>query len=393
MICLFDFSRTVRSSIRTIRLLSASIGIVFIVVGAPAIAQQQQPRPIISPEVSADHRVTFRLYGPAMTTAAVNLEGMAQPIPMTKDEHGLWSVTTDSLEPDFYSYTFLIDGKFPLADPANTHITPNLLFISNQLHVPGPASLPWEVGDGPHGVIHHHFYHSKIIGDDRDYYVYTPPNYDIFAKNAYPVLYLLHGFSDDASGWTAVGRANFILDHLINEGKAKPMVVVMPLGYGVPSMVRHGFQTFQHEDVVQENLDKYRDALFAEVIPAVESEYHVSNDRKDRAIAGLSMGGSESLYIGINALDKFAYVGAFSEGGLPDDFAKDFASLDASSGGKLKVLWMSCGKDDHLLAADEKARDYLDSKGFKVQWHETAGRHQWQVWRRNLADLAPQLFN
>ncbi|HKS81495.1 MAG TPA: alpha/beta hydrolase-fold protein [Candidatus Acidoferrales bacterium] len=355
----------------------------------PASAQMA---PIISPEVSSDHRVTFRLLAPAATQVAVNLEGNAEPIPMKKDEHGLWSVTTGPLEPDFYSYTFRIDGKFPLADPANTHITPNLLFVSTQLHVPGPSSLPWEVGDGPHGVIHHHFYHSNIIGDDRDYYVYTPPDYDLFTKSPYPVLYLLHGFSDDASGWTAVGRANFILDHLINEKKVRPMVVVMPLGYGVPSMVRHGFQAFDHPDLIQENLDKYREALLAEVMPAIESEYHVSKDRKDRAIAGLSMGGSESLYVGLNALDKFSYIGAFSEGGLPDDFAKDFPSLDATAAAKLKVLWMSCGKDDRLLSDDQKARDYLESKGIKVEWVETPGRHQWQVWRRNLINLAPKLF-
>jgi|SRR5579863_1803883 len=356
---------------------------------SPAAAQMA---PIVSPEVGPDHRATFRLFAPSAMQVDVDLEGNPGPIPMKKDEHGLWSVTTDPLEPEFYAYTFRIDGKFPLADPANTHITPNLLFVSTQLHVPGPASLPWEVGDGPHGVIHHHFYHSKIIGDDRDYYVYTPPDYDIFAKSPYPVLYLLHGFSDDASGWTAVGRANYILDHLINEKKARPMVVVMPLGYGVPSMVRRGFQAFQHEDVVQENLDKYREALFAEVIPAIEADYHVSKDRKDRAIAGLSMGGSQSLYVGLNALDRFSYIGAFSEGGLPDDFAKDFPSLDTSAAGKLKVLWMSCGKDDHLLAADQKARDYIESKGIKVEWVETPGRHQWQVWRRNLINFAPQLF-
>jgi len=347
---------------------------------------------IVSPEVDPHNRVTFRIFAPNAQSVAVDLEGLPDPIPMTKDAFGLWSVTTGPLEPDFYAYTFLLDGKFRLADPANTHITPNLLFVSTQLHIPGPPSLPWEFGNGRHGVIHHHFYHSKIIGDDRDYYVYTPPNYDPRAKSAYPVLYLLHGYSDDASGWTAVGRANFILDHLINEGKAKPMIVVMPLGYGVPSILQHGFQAFQHAELVQENFEKYRDALFAEVMPAIEGEYHVSTDRKDRAIAGLSMGGAESLFVGINALDKFSYIGAFSQGGLSEDYAKDFPSLSSNSGSKLKLLWMSCGKDDHLLANDEAVRDYLQSKGFKVQWHETPGRHQWQVWRRNLIDFAPQLF-
>ncbi len=360
-----------------------------LIFAAPLRAQEEQV--IISPEVSADHRATFRFLDPNAKEVSVALEGLANPLAMQKDDHGVWSVTTDPLEPDYYGYEFVADGV-RMGDPSNPNLTPNLLGPGNQLHVPGPASLPWEVGDVPHGVIHHHFYHSQVIGDDRDYYVYTPPAFDARAMSPYPVLYLLHGFSDDASGWTAVGRANVLLDNLIADGKVKPMVIVMPLGYGVPAMVKHGFHAFDHAALVQENFEKYRDALIAEVIPAVESSYHVSKDRKDRAIAGLSMGGAESLFIGLNALDRFAYIGAFSQGGLSKDYAKDFPSLDANSGSKLRVLWISCGKDDHLLADDEAVRDYLQSKGFKVQWTETPGRHQWQVWRRNLTNFTTLLF-
>jgi enterochelin esterase-like enzyme len=368
---------------------AASIGAAALMLGAPVRAQDEGP--IISPEVSADHRATFRFRDPNAKMVLVNVEGMPKPLAMTKDDHGVWSATTDPLEPDFYGYEFIADGVL-LDDPSNSHLTPNLLNHGSQVHVGGPASLPWEINDVPHGVIHHHFYHSGIVGDDRDYYVYTPPDYGAHSKAPYPVLYLLHGYSDDASGWTAVGRANVILDNLIAQGKAKPMVIVMTLGYGAPEILQNGWRLSGHMELFQKNIEKYRDALLGEVIPAIEGSYHVSKDRKDRAIAGLSMGGSESLFTGLNALDHFAYIGAFSAGGLGEDYAKDFPALDASANEKLKVLWISCGEGDHLLATNQKLRDWLESKSIKVQWVQTPGVHQWQVWRRNLANFAAQLF-
>ena len=164
---------------------------------------------------------------------------------MQKDDSGVWSVTTEPLEPDYYGYSFLADGV-GLIDPRNPLMKPNLLGTQSMVHVPGPPSLPWEINDVPHGVVHHHFYKSGVVGDQRDYYVYTPPRYDPASKKTYPVLYLLHGFSDDASGWTAVGRANVILDNLLAQQKAKPMIVVMTLGYGAPEMLSHGVGAFSH---------------------------------------------------------------------------------------------------------------------------------------------------
>ncbi len=241
------------TNVRIISLKRVGLSVAMVIVAfaaaltaaAPVCAQNEAP--IVSPEVSADNRATFRLRDPNAKTVMVMVDGMPKPgetekpLPMKKDDHGVWRVTTDPLDPDFYGYEFIADGV-SLDDPSNSHLTPNLLGHGSQLHVPGPTSLPWEVGDVPHGVIHHHFYHSKIVGDDRDYYVYTPPNYDPHAKAAYPVLYLLHGYSDDASGWTAVGRANVILDNLIAEGKAKPMLIVMTLGYGAPEVLQNGWR-------------------------------------------------------------------------------------------------------------------------------------------------------
>src|SRR5207247_9460103 len=142
-------------------------------------------------------------------------------LPMQKDGEGVGSVTTDPMEPDFYGYSFVADGV-ALIDPSNPLMKPNLLNPQSVVHVPGPASLPWEVSNTPHGNIHRHFYRSTVVGDDRDFYVYTPPGYDPEARQLYPVFYLLHGFSDDASGWTAVGRGHVILDSLMVQRTAKP---------------------------------------------------------------------------------------------------------------------------------------------------------------------------
>ena len=198
-----------------------------------------QPAPIVSPEVLSDNRATFRFRDPNAVKVELQFEGQTSHLPMRKDEAGVWSVTTDPLQSDYYGYSFVADGV-ALIDPSNSLMKPNLLGTQSMVHVPGPSSLPWEVSDVPHGVVHHHFYKSGVVGDQRDYYVYTPPGYAAAARKLYPVLYLLHGYSDDASGWTAVGRANVILDNLIAQQKAKPMIVVMTLGYGAPEMLTRG---------------------------------------------------------------------------------------------------------------------------------------------------------
>ncbi len=305
-------------------------------------APQTPPPTVKSPDVQSDRSVIFRLRAPNAKEVFLSREGV-QRVAMQKDDQGVWSVKTDPLEPDFYGYSFVVDGV-TLMDPNNSLFKPNLLNMQSMVHVPGPASLPWEVEDVPHGMLHHHIYKSAIIGDQRDFYVYTPPGYDPAAKMMYPVLYLLHGYSDDASGWTAVGRANIILDNLIAQGKAKPMLIVMTLGYGAPEIVsRSGGPGLRDPNLRQKNYDRFRDALFTEVIPEVEKSYHVIKDRRSRAIAGLSMGGAESLYVGLNALDRFAWVGAFSAGGFNDDFPATFPALDAKANSQIRLLWIACG--------------------------------------------------
>jgi enterochelin esterase-like enzyme len=374
------------------RILLASFLFVVSVTTVWARAQPAPPAPppvIISPEVHADNTVIFRFRAPNAHEVVLMLDG-ATPASMQKDDQGVWSLTSVPLQPDFYGYSFVADGV-SLIDPSNPLIKPNLLHTSSQVHIPGPVSLPWEVGDGPHGAVHHHFYKSGVVGDQRDFYVYTPPGYDPQARQSYPVLYLLHGYSDDASAWISVGRANVLLDNLIAQGKAKAMIIVMPLGYGAPEIVAPEPRGFAPA-LRKQNFDRFSQALITEVIPHVEAAYRVSSDRNSRAIAGLSMGGSESLLTGLNNLDRFAWIGAFSSGGLPEDFSADFPGLDAKANDRLHVLWIACGTDDRLIELNRKLRTWLDSKGIHNTGIETPGMHAWMVWRRNLAGFAGLLF-
>jgi enterochelin esterase family protein len=359
------------------------------VFGSFSTAHPQSPRALISPEVHSDRRVTFRFRDPGAGQVFLSLEGSPRT-PMQKGEDGVWTFTTTPLEPDVYSYTFVVNG-ISLMDPLNPLVVPNLLNPASAVYIPG-GGMPWDPGSVPRGVLHRHFYHSTIIGDDRDYYVYTPPGYDPRAKKSYPVLYLLHGYSDDASAWTSVGRAHIISDNLIAQGKAQPMLIVMPLGYGAPEIVSRLGPGFRDASLRERSFKLFRQALFEEVMPTIEKEYRVSRNRAMRAIAGLSMGGAESLYVGLNATDRFAYIGAFSSGGLSDDHAVQFPRVDARINSQLRLLWISCGTEDQLIESNRKLVRFLQSRQVIVDLREVPGTHNWRVWRRNLADLLPLLF-
>lgn len=367
--------------------------VVLLLALGSALAAQQQRTPINSPEVHTDGRVTFRLLDPNAQKVSVAIEGLKDPLPMQKDDQGVWSVTTDVLAPDLYGYSYNADGTH-LLDPANTEIKPNLMNLTNMVHVPGAAPLPWEASDIPHGLIHHHFYKSSVIGDNRDFYVYTPPGYDPSATRRYPVLYLLHGYSDDASAWTAVGKANWIMDSLIAQNKVKPMIIVMPLGYGAPEIVHPapGVSPFGNAALRDKNFNYFRTALIDEVIPAVDRTYKTDPSRDARAIAGLSMGGSESLLTGLNRPDKFSWVAGFSTGGLSDDFNADFPQLTADANSQYHLVWIACGTEDRLITFNRKLVDWTKEKGLHVTQIETPGMHTWLVWRRNLIAFAPLLF-
>lgn len=380
------------------------LGIVLLVISLPFGAQAQQPtenrKPQHlpqSPEVHADHSVTFYLYDPGASQVELDMDGHAGGQPMTKDDRGVWSLTVPPLQPDLYEYIFVADGV-PTLDPSNAKVNPNLRNPSNVFEVRGSQPELWDVQDVPHGIVHHHFYKSAVVGDQRDYFVYTPPSYNPRGHQKYPVLYLLHGYTDDARAWTALGRANVILDNLIAEGKAKPMLVVMPLGYGAPEIVMGPRASFNGAALLKKNDDLFTKSLLQEVMPQVQSMYTVSKKREDRAIAGLSMGGAESLLTGLNHMDTFAWVGSFSAGGLDPAFAQDFPTLNATSAARLRLLWVACGKNDRyvgktpLITANRQMVVWLRSNNIPVTLVETPGMHEWPVWRKNLIQYSQLLF-
>ena len=358
----------------------------------PALAED--PPSFHSTVINPDHTVTFRFQDPAATKAELSLEGAGPNIPMQKGDDGTWTAASKPLDPEIYGYHFEIDGH-PRLDTHNTRLTTNLLNTSNLLEVPGNSLEPWDARDVPHGEVHHHTYTtSAVLGlpqNQSEFYVYTPPSYDPRAKRDYPVLYLLHGWSDRADGWTAVGQAHLILDSLLAEGRIKPMIVVMPLGYGDMSFVLTNHKVWDDPATVNHNLDLYTRALLNEVMPRVESEYRISHKREDRAIAGLSMGGLESLSIGLTNTDKFAYVVGLSSAVHNEGYTTRLASLDPKSA-NLKLLWVACGTEDHLIEPNRKFVAFLKAKNMPVTAVETPGMHTWMVWRDNLVHFAPLLF-
>jgi enterochelin esterase family protein len=374
-----------------------------------------------SPEVAPDGRVTFRLRAPNAKEVFVTGIGQ-QRLAMTRNEQGVWSVTTEPLQPDVYSYSFSVDGA-TFNDPGNALFKTAYNGGGQSLvHVPGAVS--WEPAAGvARGAVTRHFYKSDVVGDDRDFYVYTPAGYDPKRKEPYPVLYLLHGLGDDASSWVATGAANVILDNLIAQGKAKPMVMVNPLGYGTAGGGMGG----------PDMIAQFAKTILQEVMPRVEKAYNVSKDRNQRAVAGLSMGGAEAVYTGLNNLDRFAWVASFSgayvmwpgagrggpgaaagagrgaapaaaanpaggRGGRgqtldPAIFPKDFPTLDAKANSRLKLLWIGCGLNDSLLGVNRQFEEWLKSKDVKFTQVETPEfAHEWGLWRRYVAIVAPMLF-
>jgi len=359
----------------------------------PVRALGQESASFNSHEVHADGKITFRYLDATAGKILLHLEGAAEALPMEKDGAGVWSVVTPSLSPEIYGYSFEVDGQEQF-DPHNLEIKDNLVSVGNLVRVPAATPQLWEARDVPHGVVQHHFYTSKVVNGladgQNDYYVYTPPGYDAKQGKRYPVLYLLHGWSDKANGWTAVGKANFIFDNLIAEAKVKPMVVVMPLGYGDMKFVLNGHGGWDDNASVDRNVKLFSQALLTEILPQVESEYRVSKKRDDRAIAGLSMGGLESLTVGLTHPELFGWVAGFSSAmGHGDE--ERFAGVNGKSA-NLRLLWIACGTEEFPLEPNRKFIAWLKTKDVAVTAVETPGMHTWMVWRDDLARLAPLLF-
>jgi enterochelin esterase family protein len=360
---------------------------------------------LISPEVSADHRVTFRIYAPKASEVSVSGDWIAQGRgtggKLEKDDQGVWSITVGPLVPDFYSYSFNVDGV-KTVDPKNAMIKQGIASVDNMFEVAGEEAAFEDNHPVQHGEVRIAWYQSSTLDLMRSMHVYTPPGYD-GGNVKYPVFYLLHGGGDDDSGWSTIGRAGFILDNLLAARKAKPMIVVMPNGsmprtpglapgtQGAPSPANARSQAAAQESFANE--------LLKDVMPYVESHYRVLTNRDNRAIAGLSMGGGQTLRVAPANLDKFAYIAVWSSG-VNQEATADFEKRNAQffespeeTNKMVKVLWVSAGERDLLAGASAKnLAQVLNVHGIKNEYHESEGGHTWINWRHYLNDYAQLLF-
>lgn len=341
-----------------------------------------------SPEVNADRTVTFRLFAPKASEVLLMgspgiLEVIKTPAPLHKDDKGVWSVTVGPLPAGFYTYGFAIDGGLRMPDPSNPNLELRRWGPTSSFIIPGAEKAVFEQRPVPHGTVHVNFYESRNLGVSRMVYVYTPPGYESGNKK-YPVLYLLHGNGQIESSWTWTGRANVIMDNLIANGKAKPMIVVMSYGH-VPREIKpdrpQGAAAGDGQAIEKE--------LLTGVKPLVESTYRVLTDREHRAIGGLSMGAAQSLSIGLHNLDQFSAIAAFSGGGNAAEWQKaDAAALNR----KLKVLWLGCGTEDAAYRGVKAMDDLLTGKQVKHVFNPSGGGHSWPNWQVYLSKYAPLLF-
>jgi enterochelin esterase family protein len=338
--------------------------------------------------VGPDRKVTFYLRAPNAKEVKVDGDWTKKPVAMSKDDKGIWSLTTQPLEPNLYGYFFVVDGT-NIPDPANTSMRVGSKNIKSQLDVPGEKANYLAVRNVPHGALHEHWYFAPALSATRRIVVYTPPGYDAAAAKTYPVLYLLHGSGDDETYWSRVGRANFIMDNLLAEAKAKPALIVMPFGHvsrdaGAGRTKGGGGVAFMEKDLLEN------------VVPLVEKEYRTAKDANHRAIAGLSMGGNQALTIGLNNVSRFAYIAGFSSGGMGANAANTFSKLLAEpdkANREIKLLWIGCGEDDSLFGGNQGFSKLLTTRNIKHDWEATPNYgHVWTLWRVYLRDLLPKLF-
>jgi enterochelin esterase-like enzyme len=404
------FPRLLRTAV------AAAIVACAFLAGSSVLAQERGSlaRRVRSPEVSDDHKITFRLQAPNAKSVLVTGDFTGKTIEMTRDADGVWSFTTDTLKPSSYQYWFIMDG-LTMPDPLNTYVRPASGVYKSQVEVPGEGTEFMAFRDVPHGVLNEHWYINRENGTARRVVIYTPPGYGA-GDMSYPVLYLLHGANDFERGWTQTGRANWIMDNLIADGKTVPAIIVMPFGHEVSGATGK----LPEVRAVQQMLGvkpagaapgaggaagsgggapggrggvgyMERD-LLGNVIPLVEKEYRVVKDANHRAIIGYSMGAGQSSAIGLNHPELFAYVGIFS--GAAGENAIGRALADPAKTNKdYKLIWVGCGTDDALINACRTFDRLLTNRGINHEYTESLGyRHDYQIWRVYLHTVLPKLF-
>ncbi len=360
-------------------------------------AQPPQTPPVVSPEIAADRKVTFRLLAPKAQAVRViggDIPGNNKGAEMTKNASGVWEATIGPVPAGAYRYHFNVDGLSVL-DPRNPATSESNNNSWSLTVVPGADFV--DTRQVPHGAVSAVTYYSTELKRFRRMTVYTPPGYEL-GKGKYPVFFLLHGASDSDASWSTVGRAGIILDNLIADKKAKPMIMVMPAGH----TNQGGFR-------VPGAADEFSRDFLSDILPYIEKNYRTAPGRANRALAGLSMGGNQTLAIGLPNLEKFAYLGVYSSGLIgefgstrpgaparpagPSFEERHKAALDNPASKKgLKLVWFAIGKDDFLLKTAQGTVEMLKKHGFDVVYKETEGGHTWMNWRDYLTEFAPKLF-
>jgi enterochelin esterase family protein len=368
-------------------------------------AQDARPRvgpqgpEVVSPEVSADRRITFRILSPKaqkVMLSAGDIPGLGRGGEMKKASNGVWEAVIGPIIPGAYRYNFNVDGV-AVIDPRNPATSESDSNTWSLAYVPGSEIS--DTKDVPHGAVAQVTYYSQTLGRFRRMHVYTPPGYEK-GEGKYPVFYLLHGAMDCDASWSTVGRSGFILDNLIAAGKARPMIVIMPAGHTGP--FRFGPPA---DRSFERQMDEFGEDFTRDVKPYVEKNYRLFADRDHRAIAGLSMGGAQTLNIAFSHLDEYAYVGVFSSGifgiaggrggAAPSTRWEDGhkATLDSGDLKKgLRLVWFGCGKEDFLLSTSNATVNMLKKHQFAVVSRESTGGHTWINWRDYLHEFAPLLF-
>ena len=395
-------------------LCSVAIGILMVFAMALDASAQQalwSGAQVVSPQVNEDNTVTFRYSGPNVIRVQVTgdflppqkistpngefeVPGIAE---LTQNQNGVWEYTSTPLVPELYSYSFIVNGQ-RMNDPSNVYQIRDVATVTSIFIVGGGQADFYEVNDVPHGTVAKVWYDSPSLGMRRRMTVYTPAGYEESGRTRYPVLYLLHGMGGDEQAWMELGRASQILDNLIAQGKAKPMIVVMPNGNAsqeaAPGETSNGL--VQPQFNLPKTMDGTYETSFPEIIEYVDSHYRTIRKKEARAIAGLSMGGFHSLHISKEYPGTFSYIGLFSaaifpekESAVYEDFDGKLAKLFAT---KPALFWIGIGKDDFLYKANTDFRKKLDATGYEYTYVESAGGHIWRNWRLYLTEFAQKLF-
>jgi enterochelin esterase-like enzyme len=378
-----------------------AVGLLCILLCGMGVVSAQPPRGpfIVSPQVNSDKTVTFRYLSPQSKVVKLSGQFLKAPVDMSMDSVGIWSTTVGPVVPDIYPYSFQVDG-INVMDPANVNYFPNERFKASLVDVEGETPLIHAMRDVPHGNVTYEYY-SSLENSIGSVVVYTPPGYNADQSKKYPVFYLISGTTDTEETFFKVGRTNLILDNLIAEGKAKPMIIVMPYGNPMAKIAEQQGKSKPADLISREGQDAMNRArlfetdLVQNIIPYVEKNYRAIGNRDNRAIGGFSRGGGQTLRAAFGNMDKFAWICCYSAYLSTPEMENNYKHIGADpkkTNSQLKLLWVSVGNEDFLYKQTVEFLDYLKSKDVRCKSLITSGGHTWMNVKTYLAETAPLLF-